>query len=79
MDQNNNQLSAQDRETLPSSPQADMMVARQAKEVEASMIVAKRFPRDEMAAINRIKATCQRPTLAAQAVYRYPRGGQNVS
>lgn len=79
MDPNNNQLSAQDRETLPSSPQADMMVARQAKEVEASMIVAKRFPRDEMAAINRIKATCQRPTLAAQAVYRYPRGGQNVS
>jgi len=56
-----------------------MMVSRQMQEVQAAMVAAKRFPRDEMAAINRIKATCQRPTLAAQAVYRYPRGGQSVS
>lgn len=65
--------------SLAASPQADAMVARAAQEVQASMIVAKRFPRDEYAAIQRIKATCQRPTLAEQAVYRYPRGGSNVS
>lgn len=76
-DQNN--LSVQDQEHLPNSPQAEMMVSRQMQEVQAAMVAAKRFPRDETAAINRIKATCQRPTLAAQAVYRYPRGGQSVS
>lgn len=79
MTEHNNNLSVQDQEQLPNSPQAEMMVSRQMQEVQAAMVAAKRFPRDEMAAINRIKATCQRPTLAAQAVYRYPRGGQSVS
>jgi hypothetical protein len=59
--------------------QTDMMVARQAQEVQVAMLSAKKFPRDELSAINRIKATCQRPTLAEQAVYTYPRGGQKVS
>lgn len=59
--------------------QSDMMVARQAQEVQVAMLAAKRFPRDETSAINRIKATCQRPTLAEQAVYTYPRGGKSVS
>lgn len=75
----NNNLSVRDEEQLPNSPQAEMMVSRQMQEVQAAMIAAKRFPRDEMRAIDRIKATCQRPTLAAQAVYRYPKGGSNVS
>ena len=74
-----NNLTVRDEEHLPNSPQAEMMVSRQAQEVQAAMIAAKRFPRDEFRAIDRIKATCQRPTLAAQAVYRYPRGGQSVS
>ena len=79
MTQNSDGLTVQDQEHLPNSPQAEMMMTRQMQEVQAAMVAAKRFPRDELAAINRIKATCQRPTLAAQAVYRYPRGGQNVS
>lgn len=62
-----------------SHTQTEMMVARQAQEVQASMVIAKRFPRDQYAALDRIKATCQRPALAEQAIYRYPRGGQNVS
>jgi len=79
MTDHNNNLSVRDEEQLPNSPQAEMMVSRQMQEVQAAMIAAKRFPRDEMRAIDRIKATCQRPTLAAQAVYRYPKGGSNVS
>lgn len=65
--------------TKSTNSQTDMMVARQVQEVQASMVIAKRFPRDELQAIDRIKATCQRPTLASQAIYRYPRGGQSVS
>ena len=59
--------------------QTEMMVSRQAQEVQAAMIVAKRFPRDEYAAMEKIKRTCQRATLAEQAIYSYPRGGQSVS
>lgn len=70
MEQNNNQLR---------TVQADMMIARQAQEVQVAMLSAKKFPRNETEAINRIKATCQRPTLAEQAIYTYPRGRQRVS
>jgi hypothetical protein len=59
--------------------QTDMMVTRQAQEVQVSMLAAKRFPRDESVALDRIKATCQRKTLADQAIYTYPRGGQTIS
>lgn len=61
------------------SSQTDMMVARQAQEVQVAMLSAKRFPRDELSAMRRIKAACQRATLAEQAVYTYPKGGANVS
>ena len=42
--------------------QTKMMVSRQAQEVQAAMIVAKKFPRDEYAAMEKIKRTCQRAT-----------------
>ena len=55
-----------------------MMISRQAQEVQAAMVVAKKFPRDEFEAIEKIKRACQRTTLAEQAIYSYPRGGQQV-
>lgn len=59
--------------------QTEMMISRQAQEVQAAMVVAKRFPRDEFAAIEKIKRTCQRSTLAEQAIYSYPRSGKNIT
>lgn len=59
--------------------QTEMMVSRQAQEVQAAMIIAKKFPRDEYASMEKIKRTCQRATLADQAIYSYPRGRQNVT
>jgi len=59
--------------------QTEMMVSRQAQEVQAAMVIAKKFPRDEYEATQRIKRACQRKSLAEQAIYSYPRGGQNVS
>ena len=59
--------------------QTEMMVARHAQEVQVAMLAAKKFPRDQYAAMDRIKSACQRPTLAEQAIYTYPRGGQRVS
>ena len=60
------------------SSQTEMMISRQAQEVQAAMVIAKKFPRDEYESIEKIKRTCQRATLAEQAIYSYPRGGQNV-
>ncbi len=58
---------------------AEMMISRQAQEVQAAMVIAKRFPRDENAAYSRIMNTCQRKTLAERACYEYPRGDKNVT
>lgn len=56
----------------------EMAISRQSQEVQAAMIIAKRFPRDEINAISRIKQSCKRITLAENAVYSYPRGGTKV-
>ena len=57
----------------------DMMVSRQAQEVQAAMVIAKKFPRDEVEAYNRIMRACQRKSLAEQSMYEYPRGGTKVT
>lgn len=59
--------------------QTEMMVSRQAQEVQAAMVVAKRFPRDEVDSYNRIMRSCQRVSLAEQAMYEFPRGGTSVT
>lgn len=48
-------------------------------EVQASMAIAKRFPRDEYAAFTRILNACKRSSLAENAAYAYPRGGTTVT
>ncbi len=53
--------------------------ARQIAEVQAQMFVAKQYPRDETAAINRILQSCRRKALAETAMYVYPRGGTKVT
>lgn len=53
--------------------------AREAQEVQSMVFMAKRFPRDEQAATNRILMACTRETLAQHAVYQYTRGGTDVS
>ena len=53
--------------------------ARAVQEVQASLVVAKRFPRDENTAYTKIMTSCERPTLAKDALYAYPRGGQMVT
>lgn len=57
----------------------EMAISRQAQEVQAAMVIAKKFPRDEVQSFNRIMKACQRKTLAEQAVYEYPRGGTKVT
>jgi len=53
--------------------------ARAVQEVQASLVIAKKFPRDQDAAYLRIMKSCERYSLADQAEYAYPRGGTTVS
>lgn len=52
---------------------------RAVAEVQAAIILAKRFPRNQMEAYDRIITACQRPTLAESALYSYGRGGSDVT
>lgn len=79
---NNQMMTYNDNQAAVASMQStttEMAVSRQAQEVQAAMIVAKRFPRDETAAWNRVMTACKRPGLAQKAIYEYPRGGERVS
>jgi hypothetical protein len=48
-------------------------------EVQASMMAAKRFPRNEHASFARIMTACKRKSLAENAAYAYPRGNTTVT
>ncbi len=57
---------------------ADAEAVRAAREIETAMIVAKKFPRDQVHARDRIVAMCSRPALAEAATYSYTRGNTIV-
>ena len=48
-------------------------------EIQASMMIAKSFPRDQIAAMDRILNACTRINLANAAVYQYARGGTDIT
>lgn len=68
-----------DAVSIPKSVNTEMMISRQAQEVQAAIVVAKRFPRDMNSSYGRIMEACKRRSLAERAVYEYPRGGENVT
>lgn len=60
---------------LPAQVQIEQSKAIQ--EVQAALVIAKRFPRDEVAAFARIMKACNRLGLAEQAIYALPISGKN--
>lgn len=52
---------------------------RSIQEVQAAMVIAKKFPRDSREAMDRILNACTRESLANTALYSYPRGGTQVT
>ena len=66
-------------EITAASVTSAMATTRQAQEVQAAMIVAKRFPRDERESCNRILNACNRRSLAESAIYSFSRGGSEVT
>ena len=52
--------------------------SREMAQVQGQVLMAKRFPRDQIAASDRIRQMCQRTRLAENAIYSYPRGGAQI-
>lgn len=52
--------------------------SRAIAEAQGKLVIAKRFPRDEVAAFAKAMEACQRPAMAEKAFYSFPRGGQRV-
>jgi hypothetical protein len=48
-------------------------------EIQAMMVIAKQFPRNQKNAMDRILQECTRPGLAEKATYSYARGGTDIT
>lgn len=57
----------------------DIEGQRAIQEVQAAMVIAQRFPRNPINAVDRILNACTRPTLAESALYSYSRGGSEIT
>ena len=53
--------------------------SRAIAEAQAAMVMAKRFPRDHVAAVDKIMNACTRAGLAEAALYTYSRGGTEIT
>lgn len=90
----NNEMTVQNSQGLPNIPAMNNGVAAQLDkinqgtvaieasraiaEAQGKLVIAKRFPRDEVAAYAKAMEACQRPKMAEKAFYAFPRGGQTV-
>lgn len=75
------QISPFSKDNLPAraDTMASGLMAREAQEAQAAMVVAKLYPRDATEATIRILKNCQRLSLAEVAMYEYPRGGTRIT
>lgn len=53
--------------------------SREMQEVKAAMFLARQFGRDEEISEQKILKACARPSLAENALYAYPKGGQMIT
>lgn len=90
----NNEMTVQDNQGLPNVPAMNNGVAAQLDkinqgtvaieasraiaEAQGKLVIAKRSPRDEVAAYAKAMEACQRPKMAEKAFYAFPRNGQTV-
>jgi hypothetical protein len=57
----------------------EVAVQRELAEVQGAVLMARRFPRSPMQAMDRIIQACTRPSLAQAALYSYSRGGTEIT
>lgn len=52
---------------------------RAIQEVQASLVIAKKFPRNQLECMDKILQACTRQLLAEQSLYSYSRGGTEIT
>jgi len=69
------------KQAVPVTQNAAIQTAngRYNQEIQGMVFMAKQYPRDQFAAYQRIKQSCQRKSLALIASYEYPRAGKKVT
>ena len=80
----NGTLSVAYEAPIATKPQANSAMVeveqqRAISEIQGAIILAKRFPRNQIEALDRITTACQRPSLAEQSLYSYARGGTEIT
>lgn len=58
---------------------AEVAAQREIASIQGAMAIAKRFPRNQKKALDRILIACQRPSLAEKSLYSYARGGTEIT
>lgn len=69
-------------EIVPSSMSSALVEvekSRAVQETQAAMVIAKKFPRNQIEAMDRILNTCTRQSLAEHALYSYAKGGTAIT
>ncbi len=66
-------------EQIQSNSVLEIETQRSIQEVQASMIIAQKFPRDMNVSHTNIIEACKRPSLADISLYSYPRAGQTIT
>jgi hypothetical protein len=56
--------------------QASAAAAKEQHEIQSAILIAKRFPRNEDQAFEKLMKACARPTFAEDAGYSFPRGNK---
>lgn len=70
---------AEIRPAAQSDGQYGVQAAREVAEVQGMVLMAKKFPRDKIKAMDRILNDCTRPKLAENALYSYSRAGTEIT
>lgn len=72
-----NELVPQNNQLSPQQP-ANVETSRAVQEVQAALVMAKRFPRDLNQVYANVMTICKRKRVAEQAQYQYPKAGAIV-
>jgi hypothetical protein len=64
---------------MPGSQGTAIEQSRAVAQVQAAVVIARNFPRDEQRAIRLMQEACARPSLANKAFYEYRRGNERVT
>lgn len=77
--ENNNPFASQMAPREAQNAIAEAGQQREIAEVQAAMIIAKKFPRNQLEACDKILLACTRTSLAEGALYSYGKGGTDVT